>query len=366
MNDHLNRKLKENLKENVHATCQQFLEDPGVDLTEPIRRIETASKLLAARNALARDNKKWAIVVSLTCLIITALLWGMHISKTAIVLNIRSEIIGVKLAETWSWEGALPINSPSTRLNGLTNIDAPILGPPISSPQSDAWMRIENGKVDLAKLHVEKDSTLEVKQHSNGHFVLHSRGGTFSGELRVLGAPTLKVSRTMTGKIHAVQPELFIPETIVFTAEPSEAVPATIQAYLNKIWTLHGIPIAKLGLHHIVPDEPAEVARVSGILEGTLRLPEVSRTIVLQKEDFLTLGDIQNGRITTFKMSKNGISFVFQGTAKGIWLGPENFVQSLAPTYLEFLYHNEPLMFFGTIVSVLWGILWGIRQTLFV
>ena len=59
---------------------------------------------------------------------------------------------------------------------------------------------------------------------------------------------------------------------------------------------------------------------------------------------------------------KHGFKIIFQGTVKEIKAGPSGFEQDLLPTWLEYLYHQEQLAFFWSVIVFLWGVFWGLRN----
>jgi hypothetical protein len=46
-------------------------------------------------------------------------------------------------------------------------------------------------------------------------------------------------------------------------------------------------------------------------------------------------------------------------------IGPKGFEKNLAPSLLEYFYHHQRFGFFWGVVAFLWGILWGLKETIF-
>jgi hypothetical protein len=103
---------------------------------------------------------------------------------------------------------------------------------------------------------------------------------------------------------------------------------------------------------------------VSSLKSGTIVLPDVSRQVTFRERDHLTLDGV-SGLLVEARLDGDGVRLIFQGEADEIRLGPTGFSQDLVPTYLEYLYHSQPLALFWGGASFLGGILWGIRRTLF-
>ena len=60
----------------------------------------------------------------------------------------------------------------------------------------------------------------------------------------------------------------------------------------------------------------------------------------------------------------NTLQVRFEGVARDIFLGPEGFRRSLAPSLLEYFYHQKRLGFAWTAVVFFWGLLWSLRKTI--
>ena len=60
------------------------------------------------------------------------------------------------------------------------------------------------------------------------------------------------------------------------------------------------------------------------------------------------------------------ISILFMGKVGGLRVGPERFERDLAPSWLEYGYHNSRIALFLSVVGSLWAFLWSVRKLLFV
>jgi hypothetical protein len=102
----------------------------------------------------------------------------------------------------------------------------------------------------------------------------------------------------------------------------------------------------------------------SVILSGNVKLPDTGKTENLGKWDHLILKGVQSRRIE-FSNAENGIHVFFEGTVSKVLVGPQGFEKNLTPTYLEYIYHQQRLGFFWSVIVFLWGMLWSIRHMIF-
>jgi hypothetical protein len=101
----------------------------------------------------------------------------------------------------------------------------------------------------------------------------------------------------------------------------------------------------------------------NGMIEGTLLMHDVSESVTLREGEPLTLTGIR-GRLVELR-SGHPLALQFEGTVRKVRVGPPDAQGDLAPSFLRYYYHQEPLTFFWSAVVFFWGVLWSIRQTVF-
>lgn len=363
MSENLRKRLEAKRQEEITKAANRLLTDPDVDTKENNSRVEAYSKLLAAIKPRPSRERAWAVIVAAICLSVAGLLWSLRVDKTRVTLKIRSEAVTMKLAEPWSWSGNLSLGTDLVRIERLTSVDALVLGRYADSLGSDAWIQIQGGKVSLAQLGLEKNGVLTIETLDRDNLDLYAHGAEFWGQFMVLGSAHLSAGKEMTDTRIDRRLDLRIPETITFRAESRGAVPAMFKARPGESWVLRGLLVQDLRFSQELPAGPGEVSFVSAIQEGILTLHDVSRTINLYEKDRLSLTGVE-GRVVELQAGES-FSLIFEGLVETAKIGPENYTQNLAPTYLEYFYHQKTLAFFWSVVVFLWGILWSIRRVIF-
>ena len=97
----------------------------------------------------------------------------------------------------------------------------------------------------------------------------------------------------------------------------------------------------------------------------TIRLLDVERSDAIEAGDNLKLRIAETRRLRIERVRDNdSFSVTFEGTVKGIALGPVGAERDLSPSLLEFLYTQRFLAPFWAVVASLWGLLMGARKWL--
>jgi hypothetical protein len=356
------RNLEVRLQEEVEHASQRLLKDPDADISQHLRRIENYSLLLAARERQPVRHRYWVILVSVVCMACAGVLWGVRVQKTKVVLNVQSAAVTIKLADNWTWSGYHTIGRDLVRVEGLTEVEGPALGASVESAYGDAWVQIIHGDASLARFEVGDNGVVQFVSADAGALSIYLRGASLEGELAIKGAPELTAGDKLGGIQRQARLDLAIPETVVFSSRRVGAVPVRLQGRLSEPWRLNEIPVQDLGFQQQAPGEPGEVSFVPTITGGTITLPEISRTMTLRENDYVSLRGV-HGRVVEMKLEPH-IALVFHGTVTEVRLGPPGYAKTLMPTYLEYLYFNQPLAFFWSAALFLWGLLWGVWRTL--
>jgi hypothetical protein len=366
MNKDLRRRIEAKRNEEIQQAGQQLLANAEADVEAGLSRIETYSKLLASMGPHASREWLWAGIVALVCVSAAGILWSFRVSGTKISLQVQTEAVEMLLAAPWSWAGDLPLDVNHLRLEGLTAIDAPMFERSIDSQGEKVWIQLQGGKLALKQVGLGGEGVLTVERTSAGHIDLYARGAQFSSRFLVWGSTHLWVGEgyTKDGQQIEVQLEaLQIPETIRVRSTGDGAVPARFLLHPHEPWILRNLPVRELQFAREIPDEPGSVSFLSAIKQGTVTLHDISKTLTLRDKDRLTLTAVK-GRVAELRIA-DSLDLIFEGTADQIRIGPEGFAHNRAPRWLEFLYHQQPLGFLLGAVASFWGVLWGIRKTIF-
>jgi hypothetical protein len=358
----LRQRLAAQRATEVEAIANRLLISPTAEVGEQLDRLEVYARLLALLQP--RLSREWLLAMFVAVLSLggAGLLWGLQVRETRLTLDLQSEAVVVKLAQPWTWNGELPLDTRRVELATLTALETPELFPPLNSEDDNVWIRLQGGKAALEKLQLGQHGILEIDTLQKDHLEIYARQAAMDGRFMVWGTTRVQAGVVPGTLSIDVARELFVPETIVFRAAGQGARPVQLKLCPGEPWVLRHLPVQGLAFTRQIPTEPGENPFVSTIKSGTLTLTDVGQQVTLQENDSLSLSGLQ-GRLAEVR-SGDSLHLRFEGTARQVALGPAGFQRSLAPSFLRYYYHQKPLKFFWGAVVFLWGLLWGIRKTI--
>lgn len=363
----LRQRLQAARDQEIRDAADRLFRGDSSDLDDRIRRIEAHATLLAALPAPRRWEWLPALCVGGASVVLVGLLWTVPVPKSRIVLTIRSDTVKLGLTDPWSSPGRfhLPLDGGSVSIEALTAVDAPGLFPRLGSADRGAWLRVGGGTVALQGLHLDGQGSLEVEGLEANRVRLSTRRARVKGVLTVGGGARVKAGAADGRADVDRQLDDEIPEAIDFQSSGVGAVATQITLGPRAPWVLQNLHVQDLGFSREWSPAPGEVVFRSGIKEGTLTLHDVAESVALRDGDQLSLSGV-DGRVAELRVEPGrALAVTFEGTARRVWTGSEGFSRDLAPSWLNYLYHQKPLEFFWSAVVLVWGMLWGVRKTIF-
>jgi hypothetical protein len=361
------RGLRKRIQAQQHTELQDVVsrlaDNPGADVTEHLRRLKTYTEVLTFLQPRWSRETILSICVAILSIGLAGLLWGLRVSETRITIKVDSGTVALKLTRPWSWSGDLPLDTSAVTLEYLATLTAPELFSPLASERGDAWIHITGGNVSLVGLQVKQDGILELEKAQNEPLGIYARGAALSGQLMVGDTIRMKAGVAMEHPDVDTKRHIDIPETIVFHAEGTGAVPVRLRLRPRELWLLRNLYVQELRFTRQIPTEAGEIAFISTVKKGTVTLHDVAEHITLQENEPLTLTGVR-GRLVELR-SDDTFTLQFEGTVQKLSTGPADAQVNLAPSLLKYYYHQEPLTFFWSAVVFIWGILWSIRKTVF-
>lgn len=356
----LRRRLARLHAEEGRRVARQFLDDPRADLGDAMRRLDTARRLLD--HQAAQQRPVWLPAsIGLLCLLLAALAWAVHVPRTQIGLRVVTQAATMELAAPWSWSGRAPVSGGPVRMEGWERIDVPMLGLEATSARGDAWLEVDGGAGRLVSLQAQPQTRLAMLQRSPRELDLLAQRGPLDVELTLSGPARMRLG---AGELPGGEREVGAgaPETLSLRSQGEGAVPASLGLQPGADWRLRDLPVRALSFALQTPAGPGAVAFESAVVAGSVDILATGRGYELDTGERLTLRGVE-GRIVEVTFG-DAIGLRFEGSAGQILLGPEGYARSLAPTWLEYLYHHRPLSFFWGAVMFLWGTIWSARRIL--
>jgi hypothetical protein len=298
--------------------------------------------------------------VALLCLLLAGLALWLRTGNTPVIIAAELDDLTLQLAADRPWKADdLKIEAQRIRLTNLQNIDALglVLHGPAESLELDTGTAPKKTKLQLKGLSASAGSRLLL--HIPDYPRLDVKTGVLGGRIEA-NHVQLGLKGANGSKEHAIQGP--VPETLTFTTRQSSVDPAQLMLESEQPWRIDGLSVRELVLEREEP--PGSNHWVSTLLSGKVRLRETNKEISLHPDDRLRLGRVQGHRLAIeFNPEKpDRFKLLFHGTVEKVETGPDGFVQNLAPTWLEYLYHQQSLALFWSAAVFLWGMIWSLRN----
>lgn len=309
-----------------------------------------------------KTNMIIATLIWLICVSLVGLAWGKRLIHTSVVLQVDTQAVAVEATEPFVWsEGVTVVPDKLSiermdvlQLTGTTSF---------FDLKGGVSGEMSGGNIRLATLKQSPGGELLIRSVDGDLIEIASKNTVFSGKFTLSGNTNIKAKTTADRIASDYNVASSIgPESLIFQSQKSGAIPAVLRFSPEKELVLQNLKIRALNFSQRKPMAPAESDFVSGISKGSILLSEIPETIELRKTDQLSLSGVV-GRLTEIRV-KDNIKLRFEGEVEQIMKGSGNFSQDLRPSYLQYIYHQQPLTMFFSAVTFLWGIAWSAKTLL--
>jgi hypothetical protein len=331
-------------------------------LKREVEEIETHSKLLSLVETRWASDWGAAVIVAIVCLTTASFLWSTKVRSTNVSMTVETGSLRGTLSRNWRVEA--PFQSSAMRFENLSDVQAPNLGLAIRGGMGDAWFKLEGGQITLESLQIDKGASVQLTVDSSQVSLFVARGGV-RGKLTVLGKGKLAAGAESAAQDTQRDYSIAIPETVDFGVSDPRGVPSRFAVHSPQKWDLGRMPFTDVdfALEEIRDLSQAEL--VSGIKSGSVRFNDTSwPALALSENEIVSVHKTERGRIDV-RGGEGSAQVNLNGLVKDVTVGDSQTRQELAPSYLEYLYNKKSLAFFWGAIVFGWGVLWGIRKTIF-
>jgi hypothetical protein len=250
------------------------------------------------------------------------------------------------------------------RFENLSDAQAPNLGLAIRGAAGDAWFKLEGGQISLESLQVDRGASVQMTVDKS-QVSLFVTGRGVRGKLTVLGRGKLTAGTEPATLATQQEYSIEIPETIDFGVRDPRGVPSRLTIYSPQKWNLGRMPFADIGFALEEIRDLSQTELVPGIKSGSVRFNDTSwPALALSENQIVFVHKTERGRIDV-RGGEGSAQVTLNGLVKDVTVGDSQTLQELAPSYLEYLYNKKSLAFFWGAIVFGWGVLWGIRKTIF-
>lgn len=363
------KKFERKRESKIEKIIGSLLDNKSVEEVEAdIQWLEASSKLLGHK----KNNRRWKLITDVTVVLIllffAGMLWTMSLSEINVSIKTRSSNVKFMLADKWTLSG--PFTVQCLRIENIQTLHAPELNISFEDESRSSSLDITGENIVIEKLELQRDGIVELDSKQLGNnsdclmlSILHTKiEGTFS----VKNISTLTTSGSKDIKIKEKKFEY--PEYVEFYSTSKGEVPTNIIFKSNPVsekrrWQLTNIKTKKIDFLRGSMTIDGTYSFDSSINEGEIKLYDVPVKEKIHKGDMVIMDEVELRRLNI--SGKDEIDLFLEGKVRNLKVGPRGFEKRLAPSYLEYLYHQERFIFFCSAVGFLWGLLFGIRKIIF-
>lgn len=305
----------------------------------------------------------WPVVIGAICLFIIGIAWTKRIETTQISFEVTTSNVSLKLSDEWRLNTAFI--AEMIFINNLDNVISRQLGIEFQrdiEKEDPATLKIVGSNSKLKNLIIKRDAIVYLTLNKS-QLILEAKSKPLEGIFEVNKAEIV-LTRVIDGEdsITTINPDLEDFETISFISSNTPAQPFKIELITDFSWEIRDLRTYKLSFIEEYP--PGSGNFESTIKSGKVRLLETGVIEDLREDDSFLLKGVETRRLE-LRNTDTGIKVYFEGKVSSIKAGPPGYEKDLAPTYLEYIYHQKKLAFFWSAIVFLWGLLWSLKNTIF-
>jgi hypothetical protein len=357
----LRGKLESKLKQTTNSALAQGLRDgTSDDFKNAVDEVERYSKLLEATQHNWTRDAGAAIGVALAVLLVAGLLWSCKLRTTNISLTAEASNLHLTTGRDWRVDDLL--KGQNIRINHLSSLHNPSLGLSLDDSDSNIWLRVAGTQIALHSLEITAGATVNLNANENNLTMSISRS-PFDGVLSIVGTGVLTAGNA-DGETFKRPYNLEIPETLQFSIQRPQMASSDIEISAPQAWSLGIVPCKSLGFSYELRSlDEREV--ISGLRSAKLQFNDVAWPAKELGESQLLSLELTSSSQTQIRSGAQVMHVTVNGRANDVQVGDVGERHKIAPSYLEYLYDRKSLILFWTAVVAGWGLLWGIRKTIF-
>lgn len=359
MNRKTRKRLKSERTRRMSAVARALLDADDLGAAkENLAWIDASSQLMRSVRQATQD--KWMVVIGCCCVLVAALAWTLRIPSAHVSFEIESKTVALVLAEAWTFSHPLALDR--VVLDGFSTVSAPGVNlEERSDPAEEAGAAIlEGGVITLEGLTLQANADVEFGE-TGEELQMSIKGAAVPVVLLVEDAEMMLEIGDRRRTMRIVSRPDDPPETVSFTCERTGAAPAMIKLNTQERWEFSDIRPEEIRFLEEYP--PGSGTFQSAIQVGKVTVLETGSTEDLVERDLLVLEGAKSKRLRVSK-TENGMMVSFEGSVTTILVGPPGFEKNLKPTFLAYLYHQEPLAILWSAVAFLFAVMWRIRNAM--
>jgi hypothetical protein len=331
----------------------------GAPADDELHRIEQIQTLLKSAPQARTATVAVASAVAVTCLVAACVLWTIRL-PTRVQMTVTTESVTVVLSNGLSWSGLWDLGGSPVRIQDMSRIELP---PELSGEtllSGTPWLEVSNGNFSLKHLELQPNAEISIKK-GDQTLNINSWNAAMLGQLELFGRPAVDAGRSLEHAEKLSGANFDIPGIVTFYHDAGR-MPAGLRVTAHSGLELAELPVKDISFAREAVD--SDTSFRSGIIKGKMTIPSSGEELQLDPGTRLRL-NLVDGIVSKMTIGSEGVTLAFEGKVTSAFTGSPGFERELEPTLLEWLYHQQRLGFFWTVVTFLWGVLWSARTLFF-
>lgn len=327
----------------VKGSVQDFIHLLDLPVGDPAELDLIAKRPLDHWQAVLASPWRWSVLIFALCSLLIAL-GQIRVGSTDFKLEAKVQKLGLRPAQNWSIGAGYDLFLKKLELEFATQIN---IVPELENAES--FVSIQQGRIQLNALPILKGQGLTLEQDKAEVILSLAEGST-------------------TIEADLMESHLFLADTgldMLLGKPATGEEPVKLQSSkAAKIW-LSACDTCTFALPGLYIDSLDFAQRsgeqiVSGIQSAQLHIGAQSNS--LQKGDWLDLAQLESARLR-IQPGVGAFSIQLEGKAEQIrsrnGLGKSS---NLMPTYWQYFQQNQTLLFYCSVISALFGILFPLKD----
>lgn len=347
-------KLNSERKKRLKGSAELLYEGKIDKVKENLEWIKLSKQVINEEKNRIRFY--WALAVGLICILLLGISYTLFIGKTNVSLELTVDGVRFSLKDSWQSKNIFTANS--FFVDHLINVSSDFQPNFYSSPEPFS-MSLDGDTIELAMLHLDKDSEIELQAQKN-QLKIYAKNTQLSGTFSIRKGNIIIDGEIMNFNLNSELP----PSSYTFETNliPKASYPCQLDLKRNIIWEFTGLKVNSIRFSEEYP--PGSGKFISTIKSGKMFLHDTNDQLVFHGNEKLEI-DISKQHRLKLKGENDLINFTFEGEVSKLYGGPEGIEKNLKPNYLDYIYNNQRITFFWSAIVFVFGILWSIRNTLF-
>ncbi len=363
------KNLKKEKKKHARALSQALVKGESINKAREhkewleILTWAINSSMSSKKHALSR-TQIFAVVLLVVISLTISFVWSQQRSTTHISFEIITSNVGLTLGSKWELTESLAIDERLVinRIE-IDNLDTVLAEESnikffkgLDNDQKTAKLIMTGENMLLDMLTLPEKVSIDLTTEDNS-LIFYAKGGPLHCEIFTHQANLKFILIDNETNINIEDVEFV---NIVSSRTKNNLVTLKLDISEDD-WTLRNLHTTHLNFTQEYL--PGRGKFVSTIKSGNINIVETGEKEELRKDDMFHLEDITTRRLELSK-TNDGFKVFFEGSARVIKAGPIGFEKNLAPTHLEYLYHQQKVGFILSIMGSILGLLLGFKRLL--